>query len=336
MVERLSVRCNDVEQIVSTLSGGNQQKVVIGKWLGTEPRVLLLDEPTRGIDVGAKQEIYELVFELAARGLAIVDRELGDAGAVAAVRQGSGDVRRTPDRNSRRALRRPRKPSCASRRRAWASARREPPDESASASLAHQALLGPGAHLPDRRAAVAAHLLGPQHLPFLPEPDRRAETGVDHRPRRDRHDDRHSARRHRPVGRLGHGLFLGHLRDAADQAGMDARGRHGRPGGDDLGRRWRSAFWRGSCSTGSRAGATSTRGGGARSCSARGAASHPGCCGRRRRRRGRRLRRVAGADEIRGARGSARVTPASRSCSARSTARSSSRDGSSPSSRRWR
>jgi ribose transport system ATP-binding protein len=72
VVERLSVRCNDADQIVSTLSGGNQQKVVIGKWLGTEPRVLLLDEPTRGIDVGAKQEIYELVFELAARGLAIV------------------------------------------------------------------------------------------------------------------------------------------------------------------------------------------------------------------------------------------------------------------------
>ena len=72
VVEQLSVRCNNVDQIVSTLSGGNQQKVVIGKWLGTKPRVLLLDEPTRGIDVGAKQEIYELVFELAARGLGIV------------------------------------------------------------------------------------------------------------------------------------------------------------------------------------------------------------------------------------------------------------------------
>ncbi len=72
MVERLSVRCNDVDQIVSTLSGGNQQKVVIGKWLATEPRVLLLDEPTRGIDVGAKQEIYQLVFQLAAHGLGIV------------------------------------------------------------------------------------------------------------------------------------------------------------------------------------------------------------------------------------------------------------------------
>ena len=72
VVERLSVRCNDVEQIVSTLSGGNQQKVVIGKWLATAPRVLLLDEPTRGIDVGAKQEIYQLIFQLASHGLGIV------------------------------------------------------------------------------------------------------------------------------------------------------------------------------------------------------------------------------------------------------------------------
>jgi ribose transport system ATP-binding protein len=71
MVETLSVRCSGVDQIAATLSGGNQQKVVIGKWLATEPRVLLLDEPTRGIDVGAKQEIYQLIFRLAERGLGI-------------------------------------------------------------------------------------------------------------------------------------------------------------------------------------------------------------------------------------------------------------------------
>jgi ribose transport system ATP-binding protein len=72
VVDRLSVRCTGIEQVAATLSGGNQQKIVIGKWLATRPRVLLLDEPTRGIDVGAKQEIYQLIFKLAAEGLAIV------------------------------------------------------------------------------------------------------------------------------------------------------------------------------------------------------------------------------------------------------------------------
>ena len=71
-VRRLGVRCTGIEQPAATLSGGNQQKVVIGKWLATGPRVLLLDEPTRGIDVGAKQEIYALIRALAAEGLAIV------------------------------------------------------------------------------------------------------------------------------------------------------------------------------------------------------------------------------------------------------------------------
>jgi len=71
-VKELGIRCTGIGQIAGTLSGGNQQKVVIGKWLATQPRVLLLDEPTRGIDVGAKQEIYELIFGLARGGLAIV------------------------------------------------------------------------------------------------------------------------------------------------------------------------------------------------------------------------------------------------------------------------
>jgi len=72
VVRRLSVRCANIDQAVATLSGGNQQKIVIGKWLATEPRILLLDEPTRGIDIGAKQEIYQLIFDLAERGLGIV------------------------------------------------------------------------------------------------------------------------------------------------------------------------------------------------------------------------------------------------------------------------
>ena len=72
MIGRLRVKTPGREQVVRYLSGGNQQKVVLGKWLAMEPRVLLMDEPTRGIDVGAKQEIYELMEELASRGVAIL------------------------------------------------------------------------------------------------------------------------------------------------------------------------------------------------------------------------------------------------------------------------
>lgn len=68
----LRVKTNSVQTIVGTLSGGNQQKVVLAKWLLTNPKILFLDEPTRGIDVGAKQEIYANINELAKKGLAIV------------------------------------------------------------------------------------------------------------------------------------------------------------------------------------------------------------------------------------------------------------------------
>jgi ABC-type sugar transport system ATPase subunit len=68
----LRVKANSVFTITGTLSGGNQQKVVLAKWLLTNPRVLFLDEPTRGIDVGAKQEIYAEINRLARTGLAIV------------------------------------------------------------------------------------------------------------------------------------------------------------------------------------------------------------------------------------------------------------------------
>src|SRR5205807_9056784 len=68
----LRVKANSVFTIAGTLSGGNQQKVVLAKWLLTNPRVLFLDEPTRGIDVGAKQEIYAQINKLAQSGLAIV------------------------------------------------------------------------------------------------------------------------------------------------------------------------------------------------------------------------------------------------------------------------
>ena len=71
-VARLAVRTASIEAAAETLSGGNQQKVVLAKWLGTYPHVLILDEPTRGVDVGAKFEIYRIIRQLAAEGTAIL------------------------------------------------------------------------------------------------------------------------------------------------------------------------------------------------------------------------------------------------------------------------
>jgi ribose transport system ATP-binding protein len=71
-ISRLRIRVGAKSDAVSTLSGGNQQKVVIAKWLMTEPRIILLNDPTRGIDVGTKQELYRLVRELADQGAAVL------------------------------------------------------------------------------------------------------------------------------------------------------------------------------------------------------------------------------------------------------------------------
>ncbi|MBX3584787.1 MAG: sugar ABC transporter ATP-binding protein [Rhizobiaceae bacterium] len=69
---RLGVVATGIEQLTGTLSGGNQQKVLLAKWLALEPRVLILDQPTRGVDVGAKADIYRIISELASAGLAII------------------------------------------------------------------------------------------------------------------------------------------------------------------------------------------------------------------------------------------------------------------------
>lgn len=68
----LSIKMASTEQEASSLSGGNQQKIVISKWLATQPKYLIMDEPTRGIDVGAKAEIYDLMFRLAREGMSII------------------------------------------------------------------------------------------------------------------------------------------------------------------------------------------------------------------------------------------------------------------------
>lgn len=71
-ISMFNIKCSNKEVATFTLSGGNQQKIVIAKWLLTQPKVLILDEPTRGIDVGAKFEIYKIIVELAKKGLAII------------------------------------------------------------------------------------------------------------------------------------------------------------------------------------------------------------------------------------------------------------------------
>jgi rhamnose transport system ATP-binding protein len=70
--QRFAIKAASIDAAVDTLSGGNQQKVALARWLATEPRVLILDEPTQGVDVGAKSEIHAVIADLAARGLAIV------------------------------------------------------------------------------------------------------------------------------------------------------------------------------------------------------------------------------------------------------------------------
>jgi ribose transport system ATP-binding protein len=94
LTEALDVRPTGVERPVRTLSGGNQQKVVLARWLLRDCRVLLLDEPTRGVDVGARSEIYALIRTLASRGVAVVvvssemEEVLGLADRVLVVREG--------------------------------------------------------------------------------------------------------------------------------------------------------------------------------------------------------------------------------------------------------
>lgn len=72
MVDKLRIKVSGLEQPVATLSGGNQQKVVIGKWLQRKAKVMILDEPTRGVDVGAKAEIHRLIVEMAKSGVAVI------------------------------------------------------------------------------------------------------------------------------------------------------------------------------------------------------------------------------------------------------------------------
>ncbi len=71
-IEQLNIKTPDAEKLISQLSGGNQQKVILGRWLETEPKLLILDEPTKGIDVGAKAEFYRIIANCAQKGMAVI------------------------------------------------------------------------------------------------------------------------------------------------------------------------------------------------------------------------------------------------------------------------
>ena len=71
-IKALNIRTPDDEKLISQLSGGNQQKTILGRWLETEPEILILDEPTKGIDVGAKSDFYKLICDCAKKGILVI------------------------------------------------------------------------------------------------------------------------------------------------------------------------------------------------------------------------------------------------------------------------
>ena len=109
-VAELGVKTPDIEAIVGTLSGGNQQKVVLGKWLNASPEIFILDEPTRGIDIGAKVEIYKLLNRLAGQGVAIImisselPEVLGMSDRILVMREGAIVAEFTRDEATREAI----------------------------------------------------------------------------------------------------------------------------------------------------------------------------------------------------------------------------------------
>src|SRR5262249_21886891 len=71
-VQSLGIKLSDPEQKIGSLSGGNQQKVVVAKWMERPPRILILDEPTRGVDVGAREEMFVIIHRMCEQGMAVI------------------------------------------------------------------------------------------------------------------------------------------------------------------------------------------------------------------------------------------------------------------------
>jgi ABC-type sugar transport system ATPase subunit len=110
LIRDLSIKCSSLEAPVASLSGGNQQKVLFAKWIAGAPRLLILDEPTRGVDIGAKVEIYRLIVELADRGIGILmitselEEVIGLCHRVLVIRQGRIVSRLEGDQIDRRVI----------------------------------------------------------------------------------------------------------------------------------------------------------------------------------------------------------------------------------------
>jgi simple sugar transport system ATP-binding protein len=221
-MERFSVRPNDPDRPIRLLSGGNQQKVLLGRWLATDPELLLLDEPTRGIDVGAKADIQETVAELAEGGMSVVfissELEevvrLSERIVIMKDHQKVGEVVNGPDVTAERIVSiiaadsEPPPKRTRTRSPTRSKENRHDPSEGART---HPLVLGHRGHRP---AARAEHAEGPVLPGDRGQPDdgsavgqpsgHPAGVGAD-RDDRARHDLRHRHQRHRPVGRLRHG-----------------------------------------------------------------------------------------------------------------------------------
>ena len=214
-IAELHIRTPSSEQAVKNLSGGNQQKVVLAKWLTGDARVFLFDEPTRGVDVGAKAEIYALMLQLLARGA-------GDRDGLERTARSARDVASHPGRarrEDRRRVRARRRDAGGGHRRRRRSRRMNPTespetvhevkaalDARAVDVAGQEAAAGRAAHRHcGRRVRRADRRRQPAHARQLlhrRQPDQRSAADHLQRDPRRRANVRHHHRRHRPVGRI--------------------------------------------------------------------------------------------------------------------------------------
>ena len=191
-VARFRIKTPSIHQPVVNLSGGNQQKVVLGKWLAMSPRVLILDEPTRGIDVGAKAEIYRHMAALADAGHHDPDGQLRHGGGARHERPRGRDARAAHRGRPRRAT------SCRAERASAALMTGAGAEEAARMRRELGMFVALVAAVPRPLGSATPTSSAPSNV------DQHHPADLDARHLRDRHRVRHHHRRHRPVDRLGH------------------------------------------------------------------------------------------------------------------------------------